>query len=143
MAKPKLEVMFNENGKKEWTIDCTQLHSEGIHLWIKNTGTAIAELYSIDLEIPNLFMPVIQELISGTTNKIVGEKTTTVSFINNHIGKYICFVNKPVEIETLLLNIDPDKLNQYENPLKIKYYTWGNWGEVYTGESKIIIKGGK
>jgi hypothetical protein len=139
LAKPKLEVMFTENGKKEWELHCSESHWEGIPLWINNNGNAVAELFSIDLTMPTIFMPRIQQQIEFTTNTRINEKGTTASFINNRIGKYVCFVNKPVEFGPLLLKMEPTKYDEYENPFIIQYKIFGNWETIQEGTLKVTI----
>ena len=145
MAKPKLEVIFSENGGTENQITIARVKplTQHLNLWIINTGNAVTKLFQIDFDLPNIFNPKFSPstekghgILSVPPRKSSMKDNVIISFCSDE--KFYCFVNSPTQIHSLLLETHPQNYDKYPSELKIKYRVFGDWAETQEGELKVV-----
>jgi len=139
MAKPELKVIFSENGKQEISIDIykDKIIKQYLKLSVVNKGNAITDLFQIDFDIPDRFNPTINSNTVNSVHHRANGNNRIVSFINKH--EYVCFVNIPTPIPSLVLEIHKSEYDKYSRHLVIPYKIYGDWAETQEGKLKVNI----
>jgi hypothetical protein len=139
MAKPELELIFTVPNSSECSINIIPNKEDKhyLRLSVVNKGNAITDLFQIEFDIPEKFQPTIN---SNTVNSVHHRKDGSnriVSFINKH--EYICFVNVPTPIPSLVLKTYEGEYREYSSPLIIPYKVYGDWAETQEGRLKVNL----
>jgi hypothetical protein len=148
MAKPKIEVVFTENGTPENIIKVIKdisYNDEFQHelkLSIVNNGNAVARCFQIDFLIPKLYRPRIGHHSLLPRGPLppefdISEEVQKIPLYND--GNLVFFVKKPVKICTLILGTFTEKHEQYPKEFSIEYRVYGDWKEEQEGKLKIKI----
>lgn len=134
LAKPKLEISFNENGGKECVLNYLE-GKIGTSLWVANKGNAITDLFQIDIYIPKVFKGGLKLNIVNLIQYHENKDYLISSFINNHY--HICFIDRPIILSFFEMKIRPDI--EYEKEYEISYKIYGDWKEPQEGKLKVIV----
>jgi hypothetical protein len=145
MAKPKLKVVFSEDGKAKTIINATRdkKKSHQLRLSILNSGNAITKLFQVEFEIPIILNPSFSMYVVNTQPPYIpprpssNEKNRILPLCNDN--NYCVFINSPCEFHTLTLRTDPSKYDEYSNEYNLKYKIFGDWSEVQEGTLKVKI----
>ncbi len=146
MAKPKLEVAFNENGDTKTTINVhkDKRESHNLNLWIINRGNAVTKLFQIEFEIPIILKPHFGRAVINTLPPFIpprpSSNTDKIIFPLCNDGNYCVFINSPCEFHRLTLTSEPNQYKEYKNEYEICYRVFGDWAETQDGKLKVIVK---
>jgi len=144
MAKPELELFFNEEGGKEYKIELGKVkRSETIKLFLYNKGNLVAKTYQINVRMPRIYNPRFSDPIGLPHEYFPAIKSVgsgdkcEVSFINH--GKMMCFVEQLLEIPYLMLDINPQQYGKYNNTEEITYKIYSDYGNPSEGILKLNL----
>jgi hypothetical protein len=153
LAKPKIRVVFSENGETAVSVDIYKDIPPGIEdihelkLSAINEGDAITKFFQIDFFSPPIYRLRIDpssQLIHHILNAPLPPKfylsvNNSIASVYN-LGQIVCFVNKPAQIPSLLIGFYSDKFSQYSNEFVIKYRVFGDWSvKTQEGSLKVVI----
>jgi hypothetical protein len=140
MAKPLIEVAFNQEGKQQTTLTYKEGKLEvGLpslpHPWLINRGNVVARYFQIDFIIPeNIARPGPYITLWKDDGNYI------LSYTNE--GRYTLFVNRPSFDVNMLFSsaFDVRKcIEVYKDSFEIKYRIYGDWAEIQEGKLKVNI----
>jgi len=135
LAKPKLELSFNETGKTECDVKIKR-GEINVELWIVNKGNAITDFFQVDIVVPIEVLGGLKTNIVGLVQGHIMEHNVVSSLVNKH--HFVCFINRPITIPYLNLKVLPGQ--EYKDRYELPYKIYGDWGEPQQGYLKINVK---
>ena len=141
LARPVIELAFDEMGNKRKHIRLSQVKELNIPIYAYNKGDRVATTYQIELKIPNIFEGYLVREREG--DRLDGKPTDDhnafiVSFYSYNKPEYICFVSKYVPIGKVRLKVD-DAAGLKSRVIEILYKVFGDWGEPQEGSLKLEL----
>lgn len=139
MAKPELKIRFTETNDSKCSMNILPKKAADRHLSLHviNKGNAITDLFQIDFEIPVIFNPTIHSSKANQVQHHAKGDNRIVSFLSKH--EYVCFVNRPTPIPSIVLETHESEYDKYPSHIVIPYKIYGDWTEPQEGELKVNI----
>jgi hypothetical protein len=145
MAKPLIEVAFNEKGEQQATLIYKdgKLEAGLPHPWLINKGNAVARYFQINFIIPeNIGNPSVSNYLYTLMyiSFVKANSDYILSYTNE--GRYTLFVNRPYSDPNMIFGaaIDTKKcIEVYKDSFEIKYRIYGDWAETQEGKLKVNI----
>ncbi len=139
LARPVIELAFDEMGNKRKHIGLSQVKQLDIPIYAYNKGDRVATTYQIELKIPNVFEKYLVRAREG--DRLDGKQTGepdrfTISFYSYNQPEYTCFVGKYVLIGKVRLKVT-DELKLPSQNLRIAYTIFGDWGDHQENSLKL------
>lgn len=144
-AKPKLSLAFDGLGATETTFEVTKgkPRKHRLLLWMSNRGNAVAKEFQVQLDVPKMFKSGLgggMSLGSEYTPFNIESPNKDIRILSFHNLKTPCFVDSPLEVQTLELEVYLDSYEKYGEEYTIDYRIYGSWGSYQSGKLKIKIK---
>jgi len=145
IAKPKLEIFFNENKDTQTIIQDIPINKRFgkkiVDLWLLNSGNAVAKSFQLDLIIPKIFNPTLNVPTTNRANREHKEDNDSriVSYYNLSERGYTLFVNRWTSFHSLVLEFNHHIIETYPDIFEIKYIIYGDWAETQEDTLKVKL----